>query len=380
MSIFDFNLGHVTVHLDPRSTCSRTVLLTLYERNVNFTIKSVDLSKKTQKTPEFVALQPFGKVPVLVDSEGSVFYESKAICKYVDAVAPGGSVLCPANPRVNYQVEKWLSIYDSYFTPPHHAIYFEKVLKARYNRGDPDQEKVDANVIALGSILDIMEKELEGQDYLAGDVFTLADVTYLSRMLILEQAGVAETLVTPRKNLSAWWERCKGRKTFQNAISHKLGDDASTPSGPAPGPPVDKIYRFKRANDGAICCGTLPADSKDDGQIPTRLEILVGDPATTPIEDMHRTGTCCDVAEILMPVEPPNVHCVGLNYLKHFEEGAKKRGVAMPVEPTMFMKPTTSVCGPLADIERPMNLTTGDEAAWNNLDFEGEVMILKDRS
>jgi hypothetical protein len=156
---------------------------------------------------------------------------------------------------------------------------------------------------------------------------------------------------------------------------------ASLPAGSALSAlstPIDKIYRFTRANDGIVCYGTTPTDSIDDS-MPTRLEILSGDPVNTPLQLMRRTGTSCDVGEIMMPVDPPNVHCVGLNYMKHFEEGAKKRGVAEPVEPTMFMKPTTSLCGPLADIERPMNLTTesGDEAAWMNLDFEGEVGIPK---
>ena len=71
--------------------------------------------------------------------------------------------------------------------------------------------------------------------------------------------------------------------------------------------------------------------------------------------------------------------------MKHYEEGAKKRGVPLPKEPMVFMKPTTSICGPFDKIVRPSSFfkevavvehpdeSTNDQ---EQLDYEGELVIV----
>ena len=56
---------------------------------------------------------------------------------------------------------------------------------------------------------------------------------------------------------------------------------------------------------------------------------LAGDPfdAANPL---LRTGRTAKVGQLLSPIAPPNILCVGLNYMRHYEEGAKKRGIALP--------------------------------------------------
>ena len=104
----------VKVFVDPRSTCSRTVLAVLNERGVEFEMNVVNLAAKDQKTPEHLAMQPFGRVPVLVDGDRTLF-ESKAIIKYIDQTFPGKK-LTPSDPFKFYLMENWLSVYDSYYT------------------------------------------------------------------------------------------------------------------------------------------------------------------------------------------------------------------------------------------------------------------------
>lgn len=59
------------------------------------------------------------------------------------------------------------------------------------------------------------------------------------------------------------------------------------------------------------------------------------------------------MSKLLTPVEPTNILCVGLNYMRHWEEGAKKRGQELPENPVIFMKPTTSANHPGAPIHIP---------------------------
>ncbi len=58
------------------------VLVTLIELNLPYELIPIDISKGEQKADSFLKLQPFGKVPVL-DDDGFIMYESRAICKYL---------------------------------------------------------------------------------------------------------------------------------------------------------------------------------------------------------------------------------------------------------------------------------------------------------
>jgi 2-keto-4-pentenoate hydratase/2-oxohepta-3-ene-1,7-dioic acid hydratase in catechol pathway len=74
-------------------------------------------------------------------------------------------------------------------------------------------------------------------------------------------------------------------------------------------------------------------------------------------------------AKLLAPVSPPNVICIGLNYKKHADEIC----MARPSKPVVFMKPTTTVCGPYDDVVLP--------AADNDqIDFEGELTVVIKKS
>jgi len=55
-------------------------------------------------------------------------------------------------------------------------------------------------------------------------------------------------------------------------------------------------------------------------------------------ETLAPTGASFEVSQLLAPVDPCNILCIGINYLKHYEEGAKKRGVPMPQQVTMLLQ------------------------------------------
>ena len=72
------------IHLHSRATPNgRKVAMALEETGLPYTIHAIDLSRKEQKTPEFLALNPNGKVPVLID-EGTIVYESSVVNEYLD--------------------------------------------------------------------------------------------------------------------------------------------------------------------------------------------------------------------------------------------------------------------------------------------------------
>jgi 2-keto-4-pentenoate hydratase/2-oxohepta-3-ene-1,7-dioic acid hydratase in catechol pathway len=69
------------------------------------------------------------------------------------------------------------------------------------------------------------------------------------------------------------------------------------------------------------------------------------------------------IRKLLTPLVPTDIFCIGLNYMKHYEEGAKKRGVPLPEKPPVWLAPSTSLLNPDEDIWMPA-LQHGDQLDW----------------
>jgi 2-keto-4-pentenoate hydratase/2-oxohepta-3-ene-1,7-dioic acid hydratase in catechol pathway len=97
---------------------------------------------------------------------------------------------------------------------------------------------------------------------------------------------------------------------------------------------------------------------------------IAGHPFGGTEADIKLTGARFDVGEVrlLAPILPSKVICIGKNYADH----AREMGGEAPAEPVIFLKPSTSVCGPGDPIRRPVRLS-------GRCDFEGELAVVISR-
>jgi len=218
----------VTVRLDPRSTCSRSVLLACAEmkfeerEDINYTIIPLNLGKKDQKSAEHMKLQPFGKVPVLITND-IVLYESDAIGRYLAENIPG-STLIPSHPNLRAQMDKLLSVYSSYFKPAFFDIYKELVLRVRYKWPRPaDMEKVEAAIKNTSEVMTVMEHEFTKTrgDFFAGPTLSLADLKFFPGFHCLAETGKLELLLEDKPFLGAWNRRMALRDSWKTVYAYK---------------------------------------------------------------------------------------------------------------------------------------------------------------
>jgi glutathione S-transferase len=151
-------------------TRSLRVLWMLRELGVEFDFVKVDLAAGENRRPEFRALNPAGKVPVLVDGD-FVLTESVAIVLYLaEKYAKKG--LLPAEPTARAQVNKWLLFTATELEQPlwriarHTAIY------------PKDKRLPDEVALARQDFQDmaaVMEEHMRGRQFLVGDSVTVAD-------------------------------------------------------------------------------------------------------------------------------------------------------------------------------------------------------------
>src|SRR4051812_31442136 len=99
----------------PLSSCTRKVLVTLAEKETDVDLTTIDLFTGAHKQPDHLARHPFGMIPVL-DDDGFVLLESRAIIRYLDARLPGVP-LTPRAPKEVARMDQWLSVDQSYVAP-----------------------------------------------------------------------------------------------------------------------------------------------------------------------------------------------------------------------------------------------------------------------
>jgi glutathione S-transferase len=203
------------VYGHPMSTCTRKVLMTLAEKGARADFVLVDIMKGEGHAPEHLARQPWGQVPVFEDDDGWQLYESRAICRYLDAKLPGPALM-PADPRQRAVAEQWISIEASNFTPGAMKIIWNLFFNKFFGK-EPDMAAVEDGRKSVKKAVAVMERQLTGRNFLVGDGLTLADIGFMPYIEYLAAAGEL-SLITDSEKVGAWWRRVSDRSTWQQAI------------------------------------------------------------------------------------------------------------------------------------------------------------------
>lgn len=187
---------------------TQNTLKTLYvleEVGAEYEFCFVDLGKGMNRTDEFRAMTPVGKVPVM-EHDGETLFESGAICRYVASVEK--SPLYPADKLERARVDQWMTFFTCHPGRWLTNLYWEKIMKPAAGLGETNQASCDESVRFATAQLKAVERHLEGRDWLANDVMSIAEPFALAYM---EQAGAVGFDLDPFPRVKAWFERIDAR-------------------------------------------------------------------------------------------------------------------------------------------------------------------------
>jgi glutathione S-transferase len=194
------------IYGSPRTSANRCFLM-LEEVGVMYTGMPIDMmEKKEHKSPEYLRLNPNGKVPCLVDGD-FVIWESLAINYYLgEKYKPELLGKTPEQKGLMHQWSTWGMLE---LQAPMIDLFIQMVFVPEAKR--------DSNIIAkskekIPPLLKILDNALMGKDYLAGPSFTLADLNVASVV------GIAPALQFPLaaySGISAWMQKIMARPAFQ---------------------------------------------------------------------------------------------------------------------------------------------------------------------
>jgi glutathione S-transferase len=156
-------------------------------------------------------------VPTVTFPDGFTLSECRAICKYL-ATKYSIPLLPPSSDaEATASFDEAQSIETLYFADPVAKITVEKFVKKV--RGLPADEKIVADALqALETSFDAAENLLQKRSYMAGESFTLVDIYYIPTIQRLFAVGYGE-LITSRKAVNAWYDRCISRPAIQKVLA-----------------------------------------------------------------------------------------------------------------------------------------------------------------
>jgi glutathione S-transferase len=154
------------------SSRTRRILWTLEEAGLPYTLHAIDLRAGEHRTPEYLAMNPNGRVPTLRDGD-LVLFESAAIAMHVAAKAPESGLLPPVGTRDWSLVQQWM-----YWV----CTELEQALwsMGKHRFALPPAQRIpamlDTAAFEWARATPVLAAALEGREFLVGDGFTVADV------------------------------------------------------------------------------------------------------------------------------------------------------------------------------------------------------------
>ena len=202
MKLYDF----------PKAPNPRRVKIFAHEKDIELELINCDMGKREHKTPEFLIKNPSGKIPVLELENGECISESVAICRYLELIKPEPNLFGMDAYEIAYiesrnrhiEFELWMQIGISWANGPIVGSLgiFDQIPKAK--------EASDKNV---RSFYERLDNEFKKNNYVAGDRFTIADITLVSA---IDFASDMVNLEPKKdlKNLYRWHKEVSSRPSM----------------------------------------------------------------------------------------------------------------------------------------------------------------------
>lgn len=203
------------LHAFPFSPRGFKVLLAAEHLGADYEYVFCDLFAGAQHRPDFVAMNPNRKMPVLEDGDLKL-WESNAILQYM--AEKNKSDLYPADSFARADIARWLFWEATTWDPAFAILLWENVAKGALRGGEPDATEVIKGLEKFNAAAAILDAHLARRAYVCGDKLTLADLALASSLSAAEQAQVSLAAYphiarwfSSLEALPAWARTCASR-------------------------------------------------------------------------------------------------------------------------------------------------------------------------
>lgn len=196
---------------------SRKVRLVLAEKKLDFDLK---IEKVWERRTEFLTLNPAGDVPVLVEADGTTLANSQVICEFLEEVYPEVSLL-GSDPVQRAETRRLVSWFDVKFNSEvTENLVGEKLMKRFLKMGEPHAPAIRAGHANIHYHLDYIGFLTEKRNWLAGESFSLADITAAAHLSTIDYIG--DVPWEDHQAARDWYARIKSRPCFKDLLEDRI--------------------------------------------------------------------------------------------------------------------------------------------------------------
>jgi glutathione S-transferase len=197
---------------EKRAPNPRRVRIFLAEKGIHVPFEQVEIMQRAHKQPDFARLNPIQRVPVLVLNDGTAISESMAICRYFEAIQPEPS-LFGETPIEIALIEMWNRRAElNFFLPV--TQYFRHTHPAMADLEVPQVPAwAEANKPRVAEIIRVFDERLSASPYLAGERFSVADITAMIAADFMKAARLA--FPDNAFHFKRWYEEASSRPSHK---------------------------------------------------------------------------------------------------------------------------------------------------------------------
>jgi len=208
----------IELYVFPPSPRAFKVMMVANYLGLDWTLRKVDLLKGEQKSPEFAALNPNMRMPVLKDGD-YVLWESNAIIQYLAAKKPESGLL-PADETGRLDTTRW-QFWDVAHWDPACAIFiFENMVKPIVLKsGEPDTAAIAKGTESFHRLAPVLDGQLKGRKFVTGNTLSVADI---SLGATLNLADMAKIPVESYAEIRRWYGTLRALPAWQKTLQASL--------------------------------------------------------------------------------------------------------------------------------------------------------------
>lgn len=196
---------------------SRKIRLMLKEKNLEFDLQ---IEKTWERRPEFLALNPAGEVPVLLEPGGHPISETTAIAEFIEETFPDRPLL-GQTALERAEIRRLIGWFDVKFNREvTQNLVDEKVTKRLTGLGHPNSQAIKAGYANIHYHLDYIAYLADRRSYLAGAEFSLADITAAAHLSCVDYIGDVPWDEHP--GAREWYARVKSRPSFRPLLADHI--------------------------------------------------------------------------------------------------------------------------------------------------------------
>ena len=200
-------------HLAIDPAC-RKVRVLLAEKDLDFELRA---EKIWERRDSFVRLNPAGEVPVLIDEDGTVVAGGQVIAEYLEEVYRETPML-PGGPVDRAEIRRVATWFDEKFQREVTAnLVDEKILKRFLGLGQPNASAIRAGLKNIHFHLEYIAWLCDRRRWLAGDLFSLADITAAAHLSAVDYLG--DVPWEGHDGAKDWYARVKSRPSFRPVLA-----------------------------------------------------------------------------------------------------------------------------------------------------------------